>query len=223
MPLILTKKINYDLSLNVWRLDETLEDLNAQVILDVEEENYLNSFGNVTRKKQWLGYRILLQHLLEGKRIKICYDQFGKPFIPGSECHLSVSHSVDYVAAIINRKGHIGIDIERIRERIERVKDRFLSEEELKNIGAEQRLEKLHICWGAKESLYKWYGKPDVDFKADMMLEQFHYLCIGKGMFRATMNLPEGIGYFTIHYQKIGDYMLVWAVPSSQFAVPGKE
>ena len=211
MPSIFSEIVTPDISLNVWRIDEKTEDLRAKVILDIEEENYFNSFGNENRKKQWLGYRILLKHLLKTNSVKIRYDEYGKPFIPGSPCNFSVSHSGDYAAAIISTQAKVGIDIEKIGARIERVKERFLSEEELENIGNDQRLEKLHLCWGAKESLYKLYGKPNIDFKTDIALEQFDYLCIGRGIFHARMNLPEGAGSYTLRYQKIEEYMLVYA------------
>jgi len=212
MPLILFEKISSDISMNAWKLEETIEDLRKNVILDYEEEDYFKSFGNEKRKKQWLGYRILLQHLLETRSLRIRYDDYGKPVLQDSDCRFSVSHSGDYAAAIINRRDDVGIDIEKIRERIERVKERFLSVEELKFINNEYRLEKLHVCWGAKESLYKLHGKPDVDLRTDIVLEQFDYLCIGKGNLGATMIASGNPGCFTIHYQRIEDYMLVYAV-----------
>jgi phosphopantetheinyl transferase len=212
MPLILTETVNPDITIKVWRLDEPVEELLEKVKLDSEEEDYFRSFGNEKRRKQWLGYRLLLQQMFVNLPLKISYDKFGKPFIPDSDNHFSVSHSGDYAVVIVDKKNFVGIDIEKIRDRIERVKERFLSDKELRDISNDHRLEKLHVCWGAKESLYKSYGKPDVDFKTDMHLEQFDYLCIGKGNFNATMNLPSGTDFFTIHYQKIENYMLVWAI-----------
>jgi phosphopantetheinyl transferase len=105
----------------------------------------------------------------------------------------------------------VGIDIERIRDRIDRVAGRFLSDQEAGWVREYHRLEKLHICWGAKESLYKLNGKANVDIKTDIELEQFEYFCSENGVFRATMKTPEGTGLFTIRYSKIEDYMLVYA------------
>jgi 4'-phosphopantetheinyl transferase EntD len=51
----------------------------------------------------------------------------------------------------------VGIDIERLKDRIYRIKDRFLTIEEHKSLGETNRLEKLYVIWGAKESLYKIY------------------------------------------------------------------
>jgi 4'-phosphopantetheinyl transferase len=211
MPLILYHTINPSTFLGVWKIDETTETLRQQVYLDEQDEKYFQSFGSESRKKHWLSYRLILQELLETKKIKIIYDEYGKPAMPDFKGHFSVSHSGDFAAAILSHDLPVGIDIERIRERIERVAERFLSSEELDQTGDTDRLEKLHVCWGAKESLYKLYGKPEVDFQKDIRIKPFDYLCIGEGNCLAEMNTPEGSGFYTIFYRKIEDHMLVFA------------
>jgi phosphopantetheinyl transferase len=186
--------------------------------LDENDEKYFKAFGNELRKKHWLSYRLILQELLKGKTIKIIYTEYGKPFIPSFNGYFSVSHSGDFAVAIVSYKMAVGIDIEKIRDRIERVTERFLTREELDQAGNSNRLEKLHICWGAKESLYKLYGKPDVDLQQDIRIRPFNYLCIGEGACQATMNTPEGLGFYSVFYRKIEDYMLVWAIRLSSFA-----
>jgi 4'-phosphopantetheinyl transferase len=219
MPLILYHKINDSTFVGVWKLDETAESMRQKLYLDENDEKYFGSFGNEIRKKHWLSYRLILQELLKTDKIKIIYDVYGKPGMPDFKGHFSVTHSGDFAAAIVNYEMSVGIDIERIRERIERVTERFLSLEELEEIGDNDRLEKLHICWGAKESLYKLYGKPEVDFQADIRINPFDYLCIGERRCGAMMNTPEGVGFYDIFYRKIEDYMLVWAIRHSPFAV----
>jgi phosphopantetheinyl transferase len=219
MPLILNHKINDSTFAGVWKLEETAESMRQKLYLDENDEKYFGSFGNEIRKKHWLSYRLILQELLKTDKIKIIYDVFGKPRMPDFKGHFSVTHSGDFAAAIVSYEMSVGIDIERIRERIERVTERFLSLEEREEIGDTNRLEKLHICWGAKESLYKLYGKPEVDFQADIRINPFDYLCTGERRCGATMNTPEGVGFYDIFYMKIEDYMLVWAIRHSHFAV----
>ena len=211
MPLILYHTINPSTFLGTWKIDETTETLRQQVYLDEHDEKYFQSFGSESRKKHWLSYRLTLQELLKRDRVKIIYDEYGKPGIPDFKGHFSISHSGDMSAVIVSHKTPVGIDIERIRDRIERVAERFLSLEELEQTGDTDRLEKLHICWGAKESLYKLYGKPEVDFQKDIRIRPFDYLCIGEGGCLAEMNTPEGLGFYTVFYRKIEDNMLVYA------------
>ena len=219
MPLILSHKIDESTVLGVWKIDETSEDLKNKLALDVNDEKYFESFGNEKRKKHWLSYRLILQELLKTSNIKVIYDKFGKPGIPGFQGHFSVSHSGDFSAAIVSYELPVGIDIERIRDRIERISERFLSKEELDHTGNNYRLEKLHVSWGVKESLYKLYGKPDVDLQNDIRIEPFDYLCIGEGTCRAAMKTLEGLGFYNIFYRKIEDYMMVWAISHSLLAI----
>ena len=218
MPLILSQKINESTFLGVWKITETSEDLKLQVELDKNDEKYFAEFRNEFRKKHWLSYRLILHELLKARTIKIIYNEYGKPFIPSFKGSFSVSHSGDFAAAVVSYKFAVGIDIEKIRDRIEKVSERFLNKEELDHAGNSNRREKLHVLWGTKESLYKLYGKPDVDFQKDIRIEPFDYFCTGEGSCLATMNTPDGLGFYSVFYRKIEDYMLVWAVRHSQFA-----
>jgi 4'-phosphopantetheinyl transferase len=217
MPLILNHKVNESTFLGIWKIEETPENLRKQLVLDETDEKYFFAFGNELRKKQWLSYRLILQELLKTNTIKIIYDKYGKPGIPAFKGHFSISHSGDFAAAIVSHELPVGIDIERIRERIERVAERFMSGEELYHAGNKDRMEKLHIYWGAKESLYKLYGKPEVDLQNDIRIDPFDYLCIGEGTCRAKMNTPAGSGFYHIFYRKLENYIVVWATGSSLF------
>jgi len=65
---------------------------------------------------------------------------------------------------------------------------------------------------GGQGSLYKIYGSPNVDFQRDLFIGTFTYLCGGKGQCSARMNTPEGPEKFDIFYERISDYMLVYAL-----------
>jgi phosphopantetheinyl transferase (holo-ACP synthase) len=212
MPLIINEAIKPGVKLMGWRLDETTQELRERICLDLNGQVCLDSFKNEQRKKQWLGYRLLLQQLSEQDSVQVAYDENGKPFLPGSDFHVSVSHSGEYSVAIIDHNHPVGIDIEKIRDKIEKIKDRFLSAPELENIKNDNRLEMLHVCWGAKESLYKAYGQPDVDFKADIYLTHFDYLCKPTGQFPAQIRRGESLLDFMVNYRKVEDYMLVWTI-----------
>ena len=176
MPLVFRNIVHESSIIGVWKIEESMQELTEMLNPDSEQLYMLNSFSNEKRKKQWLGYRIVLRNIIASENWRINYDQYGKPFIEDYPYYISASHSGDYAVAIIN-KSRVGIDIEKIRDRIERVKNRFLTEKELDFIGEKNRLEKLHVCWGVKESLYKLNGTPDVEFRSNIVLDQFDYLC----------------------------------------------
>jgi phosphopantetheinyl transferase len=212
MPLILNKEIDIQTRLGIWKIDEPKEALKEQVELDPTEEDQYVSFKSEVRKKQWLSYRILLKKMLSPDHPFLEYDSFGKPRLRNSRLYISISHSGDYSAVITSKTSPVGIDIEHLKDRIYRIKDKFLSVEEDLKIGEADRLEKLTIAWGAKEALYKMYGKPEVEFQRDIFIESFDYLCGGKGQCKARMKTPEGVEKYNIFYERISDYMLVYAL-----------
>ena len=212
MPLLKMESLGPYTQFGVWKIEETKEDLKEQVELDPAEEDQYASFKSEVRKKQWLSYRILLKEMLSPDPPFLEYDTNGKPRLRNSRLFLSISHSGDYSAVITSKTCPVGIDIERLKDRIHRIKDKFLTLEEDQKIGEANRLEKLYVAWGAKEAVYKIYGRPEVDFQRDIFIESFDYLCGGKGQCRARMNTPEGPEKYTIFYERISDYMLVYAL-----------
>jgi phosphopantetheinyl transferase len=212
MPLIFNRAIDTNTRVGLWKIEEEETPLKKQAGLDANEERQYASFKSEIRKKQWLSYRALLKQILAPYRATLEYDSFGKPRLRNSKLNISVAHSGDYSAVIISSNSAVGIDIERLKDRIYRIKDRFLTAEEDKNIGEINRLEKLYVAWGAKEALYKLYGKPEVEFQRDIMIESFDYLCTGKGQCIASMKTPESHEKYDVFYERISDYMLVYAL-----------
>ena len=219
MPLILEQNVDDSIYLGIWKITEPVEILNHLLGLDDIDKEFFETISNELRKKHWLCSRLILQKLIPDKNLRIIYDEYGKPVIPFFNGNFSVSHSGDFAAAIVSYDMEVGIDIEKIHDRIERVADRFLSVEELFWIRTGNRNKKLLICWGAKESLYKIHGKPDVDFQKDIRIEPFDYLCIEEGDCKASMNTPDGVEFYNVFYRKIEDYMLVWAVKNPMFDI----
>jgi phosphopantetheinyl transferase len=174
----------------------------------------LNSFSYEHRKKEWLVSRILAEKAL-GENSEIFYDEHTKPFLKNSKKHISVSHSHNLLAVIIDDK-ETGIDIELIKPNVLRIKHKFMNDAELKAIEKGHKEEELTLYWCVKESLYKLYGKKKLSFKENLMVEPFEYL--GKGNIRADIIHPGHAGKkkFELHYEKISaegkDYMLTYIV-----------
>ncbi|MGA3014574.1 MAG: 4'-phosphopantetheinyl transferase superfamily protein [Bacteroidales bacterium] len=216
MPLIFNRAIDSNTRLGLWKIEEEEVQLKKQAGLDSNEEHQYAYFKSESRKKQWLSYRSLLKQILAPYRATLEYDSFGKPRIRNSKLNLSVAHSGDYAAVIISKISAVGIDIERLKDRIYRIKDRFLTADEDKNIGEINRLEKLYVAWGTKEALYKLYGKPEVEFQRDIRIESFDYLCTGIGQCIASMKTPESYEKYDVFYERISDYMLVYALKKNE-------
>ena len=130
------------------------------------------------KQLQHLSGRYLLQYLYPDfpyHLIEIADTR--KPFLQNEEYHFSISHSGDYAAVIISRYNRVGIDIELISAKAERIKNKFLDAEELEMVSSqwsmvsEQSL--LTLFWSCKEAIFKWAGSNDVDFRKDIRLKRY--------------------------------------------------
>jgi phosphopantetheinyl transferase len=176
-------------------------------LLPDEQELYA-VFRNDTRRRHWLSYRLLIRQLLGRNEIEVHYLPSGKPCIREPQGHISVSHSGAYSAVIFSRTHRVGIDIERIQDRIEKVAHKFLSPEEMQALGDTYRTEKLVTLWAAKEALYKLLGHPGLEFNEDMITDAFEWQ--GRGSLKAEVKKPGMQGHFGLQYEQVDDYVLVW-------------
>jgi phosphopantetheinyl transferase len=211
MPLFREISIAGGIRAGIWQITESPEELLAQVHLSSSEKTMYSSFHNELRKKHWLAYRALLKQMLNPLSPDLQYDQNGKPNLVSGSHHISVSHAGDFAAVVCSDHLSVGIDIEKLKDRVERVKERFLRETEMKSIAPASRLEQLYVFWGGKEALYKLNGSPDVDFRNDIYIHPFDYLCNNKQNTRATVTVGGVERDFSVWYEKVGEYMLVVA------------
>ncbi|MGE5423835.1 MAG: 4'-phosphopantetheinyl transferase family protein [Syntrophothermus sp.] len=207
MPLIRKEKLTNETLLGIWKIEESAEELKSLQKLSIPEELFYAGLKNETRKKHWLSYRLIIKDI-PGIIGPVSYDDFGKPSLPNSGHRISVSHSGDYSAVMVSKDAEPGIDIEQIRERIERVKERFLSKRELRELGEDDYLKKLYVCWGIKEAVFKVHGKPDIEFSQDIYIHPFDYQ--PKGTCEATLGLNGKETRFSPVYEEIENYMLVY-------------
>jgi len=73
-----------------------------------------------------------------------------------------------------------------------------------------KQIEQLYVYWGAKETLYKIYGKRALHFKEDLLIEPFEYK--GKGVINGCISIGEMKETYLLQYEKICDYMLVYVL-----------
>lgn len=112
--------------------------------------------------------------LTTGQEFDLVYDQFGKPWIPNSKTGFSLSHSKDFVAIILSENYHPGIDTETLRPSLEKIVPRLLHESERSFLDScSNRQMALQFIWGAKEAVYKSWGKRGLIFASEMILEPF--------------------------------------------------
>ena len=92
-----------------------------------------------------------------GRETKLLHDDDGKPYLPDSHLHISISHSKNRLCIALSESTEIGVDIEDLHPRLDRVKHMFLTDIEQSALPA--GLLPLALCWSAKEAVYKLLGK----------------------------------------------------------------
>ncbi len=102
----------------------------------------------------------LLRQLLGN--YELTHNESGKPELKG--WNISISHSLNrqigFAAVILSRTHIVGIDIEYRSERIMKIADRFLRDDE-KPSTVEDNL----VYWCAKEAVYKLFSAEDLTYQ----------------------------------------------------------
>jgi len=174
MPIIFQQQLSAGAKLALWEITEALSFFE-------QYEVEARSIAHPVLKKQHLAARVALLFLAPHFPLdKLINNAAGKPHLENKDWYISFSHTTDLAAAIISPVQEVGIDVERVGERIFRVSYKFLSEQEKACLQLATQLNTLQesdaaakwltLCWSAKESLYKWKGMPGIDFIKDMKL-----------------------------------------------------
>ena len=143
---------------------------------------------------------------IRGEFIK---DIHGKPHLENSDFHISISHSHDMVAVVAS-PFLVGIDIQYYVSKIHRIQQKFVNEDEMQHIPSEKSIQGLHIIWGAKESLYKAYGKKRLSFRKNIMIRDLK-LNENTGIFYGCVTKDEYHKEFILNYHLFEKYTIVYA------------
>ena len=210
MPIVWSKNLAKKGKIAIWEISESEEELYNMLQLDEKEQQHFQTLS-LARQKQWLGSRVLLRTLLQTEQpIELNIDEQRKPFLNNFPFEISISHANHMAAVIIYEGKKVGIDIEKISERILKIKNKFLSTEELDFVSSTNELEQLHVCWGAKESLFKLYGKGSLPFIEGIKINAFEYSKTGQ--VAASIAIPAYHANFNVQYLKHEDFMLTWVL-----------
>lgn len=211
MPIVLQEENSRkNFTYAIWRIEESETWFLEQLQLSAAEQVQLETIKG-WRRMEWLAVRQLVAALVPGEeRAMLVKDEYGKPHLHNSLLQVSISHSHQLAAAMVGEKV-LGIDIQQIVEKIGRLAPRFLSARELAFIHpAEHHIAHLHVCWCAKEALYKAYGKREIDFCEHLLLDAFDYQTAG-GSFQGRVIKDDFEATFELQYSNFEDCMLVTA------------
>ena len=165
MPRLCLNEVHEGVVMGLWAITETIEDMFVKYpYLESFRFQVESRYKSNNRILEFLAIRALL-HQMCGGRLEIKYQIDGSPYIDGLHC--SISHTKGYAVLILSHSMTVGVDIEYITERVNRIADRFVRSDEV----AETTLSKL-IHWTVKEALFKVFHEDKLDYQ-DMKVIPF--------------------------------------------------
>jgi len=175
MPLYKTIRVNDFTKVLIWKIEESLENLTKGIELTEQSKKRVDAMKSILHQQGFMSIRQLLKQA-GYVDADVFYDEFGKPHLKDKN-YLSISHSFTFTAIIISKKKPVGIDVEKQRDKIVKIAHKFTPIEEYNTIANHEALvSKLTIVWGAKESLYKIYGKKKLQFLHHIYIEDFSFI-----------------------------------------------
>lgn len=201
MPLVESRNTeSYNMAL--WNTTEESSYFAEKIHLSHNETAYLNKISNPKRKKEWLSVRHILQNVL-------CFDEEIQ-YTPQRRPHLksqniSISHSGNMVAVIVS-KHKCAVDVEQISPRVAKISHKAFSQQELTLANTN---DKLTALWCIKETVFKFFENPDIDFINDIEIKEIDQYNSGTV---SCLFSKENIMLNNLTLETIGDYKMVWIV-----------
>lgn len=224
MPFL--KEINFRPStqIYIWKITESYNELFRSVSLKDSSLFRLEKMRSESHQNGFLAVRMLLQHI-GYTDFDLDYDASGKPSLnpkkqitnPNeltnykpqtiSHKHISISHSGEFSAIAISTE-KIGIDLEKVKEKVLRIAPRFMDISHLEGLSVEDQMKKSTVIWGVKESIFKIKNEVGISFPDHIFESEFNLTdknCTAQLQFN---NKTED---FDIQFDFVEDYALVCA------------
>lgn len=237
MPFYKSIEVNATTTAYLWHITESYNELFRAVSLKDVSLARLEKMKSESHQKGFLAVRMLLQHI-GFSDFDLLYDENGKPHLKAKgkwqkangesvflqtenqspftlypsteELHISISHSHEFSSICISKYQDVGIDLEKLKEKILRIAPKFMDLEHLKNLTANKQIRKATIIWGIKESIFKIKNEKGISFSEHIFEDEFSIddkNCTAKLNFNATTEL------FHIQFYHLEDYIFVVALP----------
>lgn len=207
MPIYYQQNINDFTQLAVWKIEEGESFFTQKVTIQQQ-------VTHPHKRLQHLAGRFLLPYLFAdfpSELIQIADTR--KPYLPNEAYHFSISHCGDYAAAIVSSTERVGVDVELVTHRVNKIRHKFLHVSELTNWNIEameeqEKFRTLTLLWSAKEAMFKWWGRGDIDFSECMQVEAVDLN--STGILKAFFRKDDFEANLQLHYRLTNELSLVW-------------
>lgn len=126
------------------------------------------------RQAEWLSWRAIVRREVcrefgcRPAEIAIAYNETGAPVVEGAAVHAAVSHCRGRVAVGLS-DAPCAVDIESLDRNFGRIASRYMTSTE-QALSDDPRWSA--VVWSAKETLYKYAGRKELDLLCDLSVEQ---------------------------------------------------
>ena len=205
MPIINIHSVHENRAWGLWNIREELSSMEHSYIFSQEEKMHLNDISHPHKKLEWLASRLTVGLVCD--YLQISYTGTlktpeKKPYLCEQNGHVSISHSHDYAAAIIDRSKPVGIDIERIDSKILSIRKKFLFEDEISD-----DVRHMTQYWCVKETGYKLAGEKGLSLKDDIIVQKFP-----SGLNEGKTKISIGINTYTVEFLTHDNYVLAFNI-----------
>ena len=206
MPQIFSTNLHPSGNLLLWQVEEELDWFKEQLELEPSLWVEYESLTNEVIIHRWLASRFAVQQVSQQTPLDVKKDRSGRPFLGVERKPLSLSHCEGFVAAI-HSDVSVGIDVERISSRVQKIKNYFMRDEELDLLGEEN--EALILAWSAKESIYKWFGEKHLGYKSQLCIRSIDFLTQSMEI---EINTKDHSLIQTVFFSQDSEKVLTWTL-----------
>ena len=197
MPVVYIKEVAPEVKLGLWKMEETAlqflsDSSDMSKLFDVE----ISAYKSEVRRLEKLAVYSLLWKMTNSK-VLVSHNEDGKPIVDGY--NISISHTRGYASVILSKLKNVAVDIEYYSDRVARIADKFIREDEIATDIASQL-----INWSAKETVYKYFSEQNLQY-FDMKLIPFEEFENTK----RVLNLKTG-SYLDVYYELNNEYVLTY-------------
>jgi phosphopantetheine--protein transferase-like protein len=197
MPLVFTKD-HHGSQIALWSIEE-------EEPFFAERIPYRPDSSHAVKRLQQLSSRYLLELMHPSFPFhQVELSTAGKPILPESVLHFSLSHCDGFSAAMLSKNAPVGIDVERINPRILRIETKFLNANEyelLSGCNEDSRVVYATLFWSIKETVFKWWGDGAVDFAEQIQIKKIELLDQGKAVIEFGTDSEKMLFVDYIRYQ----------------------
>lgn len=195
----------HDTDFLIWEVTETLPELLSVIPASVTRPDYRAE----SRMLEWAAVQMALKSFT-GVFHEVLHYENGAPYLAQDNRCLSISHTRGAVAIYFS-SCRCGIDVEYLAGRADKLRTRFMSEQEgfLKH---DDRQVEATLLWSAKEAVFKVLEDQEaIDFKNHLHAEAFPYALTGTFKMQETKTPYQQ--WYEVSYHIFDSFVFTKAIP----------